>query len=233
MKLLTLAKTGTLATLFLAAFANAAPQDGSWKVTTSCGPNVMNKRGPFSVDTEIKINNGLMKYQWSSPYKEFLDITNWEGKISGKSLTLTAQGNRSNGESWTYKFDGTVINPNKMTGTGALYNSEKKVARDCTLDFTMIQGASKGPTKADIQVERALDKAWLEAEKQKLEAQQAAIDSKSQEVEKKERQLREKEALLKKEKAAKDAANTKTAPSPAAASATPEKPKPAPVSSGF
>ena len=35
------------------------------------------------------------------------------------------------------------------------------------------------------------------------------------------------------EKAAKDAANTKPASSPAAASTTPEKPKPAPVSSGF
>ncbi len=233
MKILNFAKTGTFATLFLAALALAAPQDGSWKVTTWCGPNALNKRPAFSIDTDIKITNGLIKYQWFYPFKDLTDTTIWGGKVSGKSLSMTAQGNRTNGDSWTYKFEGTVINPNKMTATGALFNSEKKKARDCTMDFTLIESDSNGQPKVDINAERAKEKSWLEIEKQKLEAQQAAIDSKSKEVEKKERLLREKEALLKKEKAAQSAANSKLVNSPAAASTTPEKPKPAPVSSGF
>lgn len=233
MNLSNFSKFGIFATIFLAAVASAAPQGGTWKVTTTCGPNAMTKRGPWTVDTEIKINNGLMQYQWFTPYNEFIEITNWGGRVTGKSLTLLAQANRTNGESWTYKFDGTVTNPNKMIGNGALYNSENKVVRDCTVDFTLIQGSSAGPSKSDTQVERALDKAWLEAEKQKLEAKQAAIDSKTQEVEKKERQLREREAVIKKEKASKDAANSKPLPSTSAVPTTHEKPKPLPVSSGF
>ena len=233
MKLLNFAKTGTFATLFLAALAHAAPQDGAWKVTTWCGPNALNKRPAFSIDTDIKIANGFIKYQWFYPFKDLTDTTIWGGYVSGKSLSMNVEGNRTNGESWTYNFEGTVINSNKMTATGALFNSEKKKARDCTLDFTLIDSRSNAQPKVDVNAEREKEKAWLEIEKQKLEAQQAAIDSKSKEVEKKDRQLREKEALLKKEKAAQSAANSKQVAPPAAASTTPEKPKPAPVSSGF
>jgi hypothetical protein len=222
-----------MTSLGLISEAHADPYDGSWKVTTSCGTNVINKRPPFSIDNEIKISNGFIKYQWSYPYKEFIDITNWGGKVSGKSLNVAAQGNRSNGESWSYSFEGNVISPNKMKATGVLWDVDKKKARECTLEFTLIQSALSSPSRNDNQVERELDKAWLLAEKQKLEAQQAAIDSKSQEMEKKERQLREKEALLKKEKAAKDAAASKQTSSPASAPTANEKPKPVPVSSGF
>lgn len=211
----------------------AEPYDGTWKVTTTCGPNVIVNRPAFSIDTQIIISNGLIKYQWFYPFKDLTDTTNWGGKVSGKSLTVIGQGNRTNGETWSYTFDGSVVNPNKMTASGALWNSEKKKARDCTLDFNLIQATSAGSTKTSIDVDRAMDKAWLEAEKQKLEAQQAAIDSKSKEVDKKERQLREKEALLKKEKAAQEAANSKQVNSPAASTTTPEKSKPAPVTSGF
>lgn len=228
-----LSKWVVIATLFLSATAHADPYDGSWKVTTRCGPNLINQRPEFTIDTEIKITNGLIKYQWSYPFKDFIDITNWGGKISGKSVYVAAQGNRSNGESWTYSFEGTVINPSTIKATGALWNSDKKKARDCTMEFKQNQGAGSSPSKGDIQVERELNKAWLEAEKQKLEAQQAAIDSKSQEIERKEKQLREKEALIKKERAVKESANSKQATSPSAVTPLPEKPKPTPVSSGF
>lgn len=232
-QLIHLIKWIVIATLCWSSTVHADPYDGSWKVTTKCGPNLINPRPEFSIDTEVKITNGLFKYQWSYPFRDFIDITNWGGKISGKSVYVAAQGNRSNGESWTYTFEGTVINPSTIKATGALWNSDKKKARDCTMEFKQDQSVPSALSKADIQVERELNKAWLEAEKQKLEAQQAAIDSKSQEIEKKEKQLRDKEALIKKEKAAKDASNSKQSNSPSAVTTQPEKPKPTPVSSGF
>ena len=228
-----LIQVGAFATLLLSSSVYANPYDGTWKVTTSCGPNVINKRPAFSIDDEIKITNGFIKYQWFYPFQEFTDITNWEGKISGKSMSIAAAGNRTNGESWTYTFEATSISPNKLAAIGALWSADKKKARDCTLDFTPVKIVTAGPSKADIKAERDQDKAWLAAEKQKLEAQQASIDSKSQAIEKKERQLREKEALLKKEKTAKDVAASKQVSNPAALSAASEKPKPVPVTSGF
>jgi hypothetical protein len=233
LKITHIIQASVLASIFFGSSVHANPYDGTWKVTTNCGPNLINKRPAFSFDDEIKITNGLIKYQWFNTSKDFTDTTNWSGKISGQSLIIAAQGTRTNGENWTYSFEGSAINSNKLTATGTLWSSDKRKARECKMDFTAIQLASAGPSKADIQAEREQNKAWLAAEKQKLEAQKASIDSKSQEIEKKERQLREKEALIKKEKAAKDAASTKPASSPAAASTTPEKPKPAPVSSGF
>jgi hypothetical protein len=233
LKITHLIQAGVLASIFLASSAHANPYDGTWKVTTNCGPSLITKRPAFSIDDEIKITNGVIKFQWFNTSKDFTDTTNWSGKISGQSLNIVAQGSRTNGENWTYSFEGSANNPNKLTATGTLWSSDKRKARECRMDFTAIQLASAGPSKADIQAEREQNKAWLANEKQKLDAQKASIDSKSQEIEKKERQLREKEALLKKEKAAKDAANTKPASSPAAASTTPEKPKTAPVSSGF
>ena len=75
MKLFSFAKTGPLATLFLAAIVQAAPQDGSWKVTTCCGPNALNNRPAFSIDTDIKIANGFIKYQWFYPFKDLTGTT--------------------------------------------------------------------------------------------------------------------------------------------------------------
>lgn len=226
-------KVGVVTLILFVSEAHAEPIDGVWKVTTWCGPNLINNRPAFSIDTEIKITNGFFKYQWFYPFKNLTDITNWGGKVSGKYITVAAQGNRTNGESWTYSFEGTALDSTKMSAKGALWNSDKKKARDCTMDFSLIQGRSNAPSKADTNANQATDKAWLELDRQKLETQREALELKEKEVEKKERQLREKESLFKKEKAAQNAATAKQVTSPAATSNTPDKPKPVPVSSGF
>ena len=55
-----LIQVGAFATLLLSSSVYANPYDGTWKVTTSCGPNVINKRPAFSIDDEIKITNGFI-----------------------------------------------------------------------------------------------------------------------------------------------------------------------------
>lgn len=226
-------KFGAVTLIFFVSKVNAESYDGAWKVTTWCGPNLINNRPAFSIDTEIKITNGIIKYQWFHPFKDLTDITNWSGKVSGKFITVEAQGDRTNGESWTYSFEGSAVTANKMSAKGALWGSDKKKARDCTLDFSLIQGNPNPPSKAITNSNPSTNNAWLELERQKLEAQREALDLKEKEVEKKERQLREKEALLKKEKTGQSASTSKQVTSPVAASTTPEKPKPTPVSSGF
>jgi hypothetical protein len=127
--------------------------DGKWNVEFTCSVNSKNQRPGFSYSEVWNIKNNSIHHTYKTTTKFGAEQTLWNGQISNHNISLKANANRDNGDTWSWVGQGMISSPEAFQIIAIMNDKSGAKIRDCVIKFELIDAAvgSLGYLKAHQQ----------------------------------------------------------------------------------